>query len=162
MTERTVVVDLALIEAAHLSDLTAQFVELLEGSPAVDPAIARLVPDAYPSDAEAGTEFRRLTEGDLLGRRRSDADAMLATLRGERERLAPGDVADDEATDRVTLTLSLAQAMSWLRTLSAVRLVLATRLGIVDEDDHDLDDPRFGVYDWLGYRLDGLVQALDA
>ena len=23
------------------------------------------------------------------------------------------------------------------------------------------DDGRFGVYDWLGYRLDGIVQALD-
>ena len=43
--------------------------------------------------------------------------------------------------------------------LAAIRLVLATRLGIRSEEDHDEDDPRFGIYDWLGYRLDGLVQA---
>lgn len=36
------------------------------------------------------------------------------------------------------------------------------RLGIVEAEDHDSDDPRFGIYDWLGYRLDGLVGALDA
>ncbi len=42
------------------------------------------------------------------------------------------------------------------------RLVLATRLGIRSDDDHDPADPRFGVYDWLGYRLDGLVQAATA
>jgi hypothetical protein len=37
--------------------------------------------------------------------------------------------------------------------------VLATRLDIQSEADHDVEDPRFGVYEWLGYRLDGLVQA---
>jgi len=44
---------------------------------------------------------------------------------------------------------------------AAIRLVLASRLGIVDADDHDEDDPRFGIYDWLGYRLHGLVTAID-
>jgi hypothetical protein len=39
--------------------------------------------------------------------------------------------------------------------------VLATRLGIVDEDALDEDDPRRGVYDWLGYRLEGLIQSAD-
>ena len=43
-----------------------------------------------------------------------------------------------------------------MRTLTAIRLVIASRLGIEDEDDRDEDDPRFGVYDWLGYRLEGL------
>ena len=38
---------------------------------------------------------------------------------------------------------------------------LATRLGVAEADDHDSADPRFGIYDWLGYRLDGLVGALD-
>ena len=48
-----------------------------------------------------------------------------------------------------------------LRTLAAIRLVLASRLGVDDEDTHDNDDPRFGIYDWLGYRLDALLTALD-
>ena len=54
-----------------------------------------------------------------------------------------------------------------MRTLAAVRLVVASRLGIETEDDDaearadDDEDGRFGVYDWLGFRLDGIVQALD-
>ena len=51
---------------------------------------------------------------------------------------------------------------AWLRTLTALRLVIANRLGIESDDDtHDPEDPRYGVYDWLGYRLDGLVRAAD-
>jgi hypothetical protein len=41
-----------------------------------------------------------------------------------------------------------------------VRLVMATRLGITTEEEQD-DDPRFGVYNWLGFRLEGLLQAID-
>ncbi len=60
------------------------------------------------------------------------------------------------------LRLDPEDLQAWLRTLAAIRLVLATRLGIKTEDDHDEDDPRFGIYDWLGYRLDGLVRAAEA
>ena len=49
---------------------------------------------------------------------------------------------------------------AWLRTLTAVRLVIATRLGITSEEEQD-DDARFGVYNWLGFRLDGLLQAIE-
>ena len=42
-----------------------------------------------------------------------------------------------------------------------MRLVLATRLGIDSETDHDPEVPAFAVYDWLGYRLELLVQAAD-
>ncbi|MDQ1121985.1 hypothetical protein QE412_000558 [Microbacterium trichothecenolyticum] len=67
--------------------------------------------------------------------------------------------ADPDAT--ISVALGESEALAWMRTLSAVRLVLASRLGIQTEDDHQPDDPRFGVYDWIGYRLDGLVAALD-
>ena len=59
------------------------------------------------------------------------------------------------------LRLDPEDLQAWLRTLAALRLVLASRLGITTEDDHDGDDPRFGIYDWLGFRLDGLVRAAD-
>ncbi len=62
-------------------------------------------------------------------------------------------------TDVITIPLDPDGVRSWLRTLAAVRLVLASRLGIIDDDDHSDDDPRFGIYDWLGFRLDGLVRA---
>jgi kynurenine formamidase len=48
-----------------------------------------------------------------------------------------------------------------IESLAAVRLVLASRLGIERPEDHDAEDPRFGIYDWLGYRLDGLIRAVD-
>ncbi len=161
MTDRTLVVELAHIEAAHLARIVAQFVELLadtlDGSD--DPAVARLVPSAYRDDEDAAREFRELTQDDLLDRRRDDASAMLASLADYAT--VPEDATDDQLTEAVTFVLSASTAQTWLRTLAAVRLVMASRLGIDEIDEHDHDDPRYGVYEWLGYRLDGLVQALD-
>lgn len=156
--------DLSLVEAAHLTDLIDQFLDVLTvevGTAATaDPAIARLVPDAYPDDADAAGEFRRLTQADLLDRRRSDARAVAATLFLDGEPVTPASLDPARRDERLRVPLDSAASQAWLRTLSALRLVLATRLGIETEDDHADDDPRFGVYDWLGYRLDGLVRAL--
>jgi len=70
---------------------------------------------------------------------------------------------DDPAlTEEVVVHASAEDVSALLRTLSAIRLVLATRLGIQADDDHDSTDPRFGIYDWLGYRLDSLITAIDA
>ncbi|WP_137843408.1 DUF2017 family protein [Microbacterium sp. 2FI] len=161
MTRRGVALELTRLEAAHLSGLVSQFEELVieSSDAAADPAVVRLVPDAY-ADGEDAREFRRLTESDLLGRRRADAAAVRASL------VEAADISDDpddpSLLESVEVRLSPDDAQAWLRTLAAIRLVLATRLGITDADDHDDGDPRFGVYDWLGYRLHGLVTALDA
>lgn len=155
---------LSVIEAAHLTDLVEQFTDLLADSldddALGDPAIARLVPDAYRGDADAAAEFRRLTQSDLLDRRRDDAALMLVTLQREGLLLRVDGLSDDAAREEIDITLDDGASTAWLRTLAALRLVLAVRLGIHDEED-DLDDPRFGVYHWLGYRLDGLLQAID-
>ncbi|WP_240642281.1 DUF2017 family protein [Microbacterium sulfonylureivorans] len=160
MTARSIVLELTRLEAAHLAALVTQFAELVDGaaSDGDDPAIARLVPDAY-DDVESAAEFRRLTEADLLDRRRDDAAVVLATLSDTAE--LPDDLDDPALLEVVTIELTPSEAGSWLRTLAAVRLVLATRLGVVHADGHDAGDPRFGIYDWLGYRLDGLVTAMD-
>ena len=158
---RMVVLELTRMEAAHLAGLVTQFTELLEGaeSGAGDPAIARLVPDAYADDAAAARDFRDVTENDLLERRRQDAAAVLESLR-EPATLPDNAEPDDEVLmELVELRLRPDALGAWLRCLAAIRLVLATRLDIRTEDDHDVDDPRFGIYEWLGYRLDGLVQA---
>ncbi len=162
MTGKPIVIDLARVEAAHLDALVAQFVEVLDATGAdrgADPAVARLVPDAYRDDADAADEFRALTQGELLDRRRTDATVVRASLRGLTE--LPDDVADPTLAELVIVELDDHQAQAWLRTLAAVRLVLATRLGIVQEDTHDDDDPRFAIYDWLGYRLQSLVETLE-
>ncbi|MET0302729.1 MAG: DUF2017 family protein [Microbacteriaceae bacterium] len=161
MTDRIVVLEMARVEGAHLIGLVSQFSELLEssgdGTPVADPAILRLVPDGY-ADADAAREFRSLTESELLARRQSDAALVIASLAD----FAELDQADHDAlVSLVEVPLDAENVQAWLRTLAAIRLVLATRLGIIDEDDHDEEDPRFGIYHWLGYRLDGLVRAID-
>lgn len=159
-----VVLELSVIEAAHLSDLVAQFQTLLDGpiddERMDDPALARLVPDAYRDDVDAASEFRRLTQDDLLDRRRDDAATVAATLLCDGEILRPDAVTEENATDEFEITLDDAAVSAWLRTLTALRLVLATRLGIADDTDR-LDHPRFGIYNWLGYRLEGLLEAID-
>lgn len=158
---RTVVLELTRMEAAHLAGLVTQFAELLEGAGggSGDPAIARLVPDAYADDPEAAQEFREMTEGDLLDRRRQDAGAVLSSLSGPATIPEDAEPDDESLTELVELPLDPEALQAWLRCLAAIRLVLAIRLEIRSEEDHDLDDPRFGIYEWLGYRLDGLVQA---
>jgi uncharacterized protein (DUF2384 family) len=155
MTDRIVMLTLTRIEATHLADLVRQFADLVDSTPSTpDPAIDRLTPEVYPDDPEASREFRAVTRADLLRRRAHDARLVLDDLsRVERvqDELAPVDVA-----------LEGDHVESWLRTLAALRLVIASRLGIVEDDDrHDPEDPRYGVYDWLGYRLEGLVQAAE-
>ena len=158
----SVELDLSLIEAAHLTDLVEQFIEVISAGEATDdPAVARLVPDAYRDDDAAAEEFRRLTQSDLLDRRLADAQLVATTLLRDGEQLSPASLDVTEFDDRLRVHLDRDASAAWLRTLSALRLVLATRLGIHTEDDHDDADGRFGIYDWLGYRLDGLVRALE-
>lgn len=158
MSEKIVVLEISHLEALHLAGIVGQFRDVIAGSRSGDdPAVARLTPDAYPDDEEATREFRRLTADDLLERRSGDAAVVLQTLG-----MDGGDLDTDGDPDAtIAVALGESEALAWMRTLSAVRLVLASRLGIQSEDDHQPDDPRFGVYDWIGYRLDGLVAALD-
>ena len=159
--DRIVVLDLTRIEAAHLAGLVSQFAELIEESVVTtgDPAIGRLVPDAYADDPDAAREFRDLTEDDLLARRRSDAALVLASVQDAA--VIPDDPDSPVLLETTEIRLDPAAVQAWLRTLAAIRLVLASRLGIEGPADHDEDDPRFGIYDWLGYRLHGLVTVAD-
>ena len=70
MTDRTVLVELATIEAANMAGLVTQFTDLLNESGAgfaADPAVARLTPAAYADD-EAAAEFRSEQQGLELWR----------------------------------------------------------------------------------------------
>jgi hypothetical protein len=115
-----------------------------------DPALARLLPDAYSDDdPEAATEFRRYTEQDLRAGKRAHASTVLATLaplagRGGR------------------LVLDRDEADAWLGCLNDLRLVLGTRLEVTDETELDphRDDPRaqaLQVYGWLGWLQESLL-----
>ncbi len=137
------------VEADFLRELVEQYRELVVERPASDPALARLAPAAYRDDAAAAEEFSALTRDDLLSGRAGDADRVLADLR-QAGRDAHGDslvhIADDAGP-------------AWLRTLNGLRLVLAVRMGIEDDDTAE-EDPRHDAYEWLGYRLELLVEAM--
>jgi hypothetical protein len=121
-------------------------------SPPEDPVVARLLPDAYRDDPEASGEFRRYTERSLRSEKVAAARTVLATLppRGGRVRL------------------SEPEAQAWLKALNDVRLALGTRLGVSDDFDDQVtdmrpDDPRsaaVGIYQWLAFLQDSLVNAL--
>ncbi|WP_460801859.1 DUF2017 family protein [Microbacterium sp. GXF6406] len=155
--ERMIRLEMAHIEAVNLRRLVEDLTGLLAVDDPTDPALARLTPSAYPGDELASAEFAALTRTDLLGRRAADARAML-------DGLTPVADLDDEtdAMAHVTVDIIAPDVDSWLRTLAALRVIVADRLGVIDDDDHDDDDDRFGIYDWLGFRLDSLVALADA
>lgn len=174
MTENALILTISRLEAQQLADLVAQFSELLEPHAAADaaasdssddPALARLAPNPYPDDDEAAAEFHDATRHDLLERRQHDALRVLADLAPS---FASGDPQNPDAAippqeDTIDLAIEGDAGWAWMRTLTAIRLVIATRLDISgDDDDHDPEDERFAVYDWLGFRLDGIVRALES
>lgn len=160
MSEPVVHVQMARVEGAQLVQLVDDFRDLMGTDRDVtDPAIARLAPNPYPDDDEASRSFREATRDDLLDRRALDAEVVrtaLADLRGDLASMA-----QDEAFASHDLEIRAADIDSWLRTFTALRLVIASRLGIESDGDLDPEDARYGVYDWLGYRLEVLVQAAD-
>jgi hypothetical protein len=121
-----------------------------------DPVLQRLFPNAYPHDAAASSDFRRFTERELKTKKVADAQVVLDRLAGTD--LGAGD-----------LRIPPSEVQAWLRTLTSVRIAVATRLGITDaesaEELSDLpdDDPRVfmvSVYDWLGFAQETLISAV--
>ena len=173
------------LEADLLRSLASQLVELLRNEVAAphgdddplermldfsgptdepdDPVLARLFPTAYPDDEEAAGEFRRFTEGTLRDDKARAAVGVIETLE---EAGLPRELEEDGLT--VDVELDAAQALAWLKSFTDIRLALATRLGIEDDDEDEWlalpdDDPRAHVYDiyqWLGYLQETLVGAV--
>lgn len=157
MTGPPVVLAMARVEARELRGLVDQFLDLLRDTGVgEDPAVDRLVPSPYPDDAEAATMFADATADDLLDRRSADARIVHDAL------TPPEDAEDEDDLAEIRIPVPAPDLDAWLRTLTALRLVIASRLGIEQGVPPDPDDPRYGVYDWLGFRLDGLIEAAEA
>jgi Domain of unknown function (DUF2017) len=117
-----------------------------------DPVLARLLPDAYPDDPEAASEFRKYTESSLREAKKYFAQTLLETLPPKGGRVK----------------LSADQARDWLRTLNDVRLMFGVRLEVTEDFEEQLTsldpkDPRvaaFEVYGWLGAVQESLVRAI--
>lgn len=137
--------------ASVLDDLERIFDEDARATPE-DPALARLLPDAYQDDPQAAGEFRKYTESSLREAKKYFAQTLLDTL--------PPD------GGRIKLTGD--QARDWLRALNDVRLMFGVRLEVTEDFEGQLaslgpEDPRvaaFEVYGWLGAVQESLVQAL--
>lgn len=174
-------------EAQLVANLTGQVVELLRdrhtagesdpdplaaelglGGPSLppeDPVLQRLLPDAYRDADDDASEFRRLTERSLTQGKVLNAEAVIESLvAGGME---PGLSAEEGP--EVEVELDEQQVQAWLRTLTDVRLSLAVRLGIENEEDamlvaeseDDATAAMYEIYDWLGYIQESLVACLD-
>lgn len=155
-------------EAALLVDLCGQLVDMLaeresvqpvdaagemlyaqlgiggSSTPPLDPALARLLPDAYRGDDEASSDHRRLTERGLVDRKIANARTVISSL------------------ESTAVALDGSAVQSWLRTLTDLRLVIAARLQIETDDDVGLgDEDMLMLYDWLGYLQGSLVEVIE-
>ena len=128
-----------------LASLAEQLRELLVET-TDDPTVRRLFPTAYNEDPERDREYQQLVRDELLEGRL----AVLATLEAT--------LAADE--------LDEAELTAWLRALNDVRLVLGTRLDVSEDlrdvDADDPDAPAYAVYEYLGFLLSEVVDALAA
>lgn len=128
------------------------FAQLGMGGPEsapLDPALARLLPDAYRENDDAASEHRRLTERGLLERKIANARRVVADL-------------GESTAGSVSVALDPAGVQAWLRSLTDLRLTIAARLGIEhDGDEGTGSDEMSMVYDWLGYVQAVLVDAID-
>jgi Domain of unknown function (DUF2017) len=137
--------------ASMLDDLEKLFGEDAPSTPE-DPALARLLPDAYQDDPQAAGEFRKYTESSLRESKKYFAQTLLDTL--------------PPNGGRIKLTGD--QARDWLRALNDVRLMFGVRLEVTEDFEGQLaalgpEDPRvaaFEVYGWLGAIQESLVRAL--
>lgn len=184
---KRIIATFSALEAMLLRSLASQIVELLESeraqpdtadadplaqlvgltggpsTPPEDPVLQRLLPSAYPDDAEASGDFRRYTEGALRDGKVAGAMGLIDSLH------AAGLPEDDPAPDVVVdVELDQGQAQAWLKSLTDIRLALATRLGVEEDDDARWlalpdDDPEaqaHDIYEWVGYLQETLVLAL--
>jgi len=144
-------------DAAVLKSLVEQLTELLGArraessfgqSISSDPALARLFPDPVHGDEFAAADLRSLTESSLVNRKLESARLLAASL----EQSTP---------------LDAEQELAWLKTLTDLRLVIATRLGITEDGDEGASSTEAerwmqAAYHWLGATQMRLLDVLDA
>ena len=155
VTAKGITIKLSATDARLLADLASQVASLLDGRADTvgDAALERLLPAGYRDDDTSAAEFRRFTEDELADGKVLNALTMVEALEGE-----PTD-------GHLRITLDAASALSWLRSLTDIRLALASRLGLEDpatEPPHEGDDRYLlAVYNWLGGLQWSLVRAVD-
>ncbi len=141
-------------EAMLLSELADQVDPVLLLGSDDDPALERLLPNAYPDDETAAREFERYTRGSLVDGKRQAAQSVRDAT----------DVTDGR--DLVEIELDESQAWGWLTFLTDLRLILAERVGLGDDgggsdDDETRDDYLRAAYEWAGFVQGSMLEVLD-
>jgi hypothetical protein len=129
-------------ESALLDALLSDYLALL-GDPAQDPAGGRLFPAAYGADREASAEFAERTRDRALAEKVDRAELVASAVR-----LDP------------PLELGPPVVETWLRVLTDLRLVLARRLDLHQDEDPVPDTDLGLLYQWLGMLQETLLAAL--
>jgi hypothetical protein len=139
-SEGTYAVTLGDTDRKLLGDLVVQLRSLITTD---SPALARLFPPAYGDDEERNAGYAALAGAELVERRLAALDLVQSTLEAE------------ELTEE--------ELSTWMRSLNDVRLVLGTILDVDEEHDPPEDEdlvPMYATYEYLGYLLERVVQAL--
>lgn len=149
-------------EVALLRDLVAQLRDRLLAS-TDEPMVRRLFPPAYANDPERDAGYQVLTRDELLEGKLQALAAVEEMLETPSE--ATGSDSTGGAGEGLTLETDEGRLIAWMRALNDLRLVLGTLLD-VDEDmeppgSDDPQAPLFAVYEFLGWLLAQIVDALD-
>lgn len=141
-------------EAMLLAELADQVETVLLLDDGADPALDRLFPVAYPEDLAASDEFARYTRDGL-------AESKRTAARGVREAAT-----SETESGVVEVELEQADAWAWLTFLTDLRLILAERVGIMENGSiPDPSDARDGylrsAYEWVGFVQGSMLEVLD-
>lgn len=133
------------------------------GTSTDDPLVRRLFPPAYQDDPERDAGYQVLARDELVDQKLEALNIVERTLGVDPP---GGDAIEDLEVKRVLKAEVSHEALTaWMQVLNSLRLVLGTRLDVT-EDLHeiDADDPNapdFAVYDFLGWLVSQIVDALD-
>lgn len=131
-------------------DPLARAIGIAEDAPEPsDPALKRLLPNAYRFEPELSSEFRRYTERELRDGKIGRARLVIETLKGTTD--APKVVRLDDT-----------QAKTWVMSLADLRIALGAKLGLYDEGAIVTKSPEQSVYEWLTWLQDSLIEALNS
>jgi hypothetical protein len=112
--------------------------------PAAEPLLRRVYPIAHVSDATIDASYQEMVHSDLVSSRRKALEQIVATA--ELKEL------DSEHLE------------SWMIGLNTVRLVLGSRLDVVEDSSPELepddpDLPAWAVYEFLGGVIESIVRS---
>ena len=141
-------------EAMLLSELADQVDSVLLLGEADDPALGRLLPNAYPDDHDAAHDYTRYTRDSLVDGKRQAA-----------QRVRDATAVEDGDDTVVQIELDQSEAWGWLTFLTDLRLILAERVGVVEEGEDGADETRDdylrAAYEWAGFVQGSMLEVLD-